>query len=198
MGRLTIHGQRSEILGDLVDEIRREIPNLQIRFKENSRFHKFIGLLGRIFGNKRYMTDYTTVIGNTVWFPTARGYWDNPRLSATTLLHEWIHLHDRKQNPAWFTLSYLLLLPAVFTMRSHWEKRGYATNLMVYKTRKFSPDAVSEALRGVFCGGDYVFMYPFPKRLDRWVRETMKNPPTEYPYDRIANYVDRLWNYDDR
>lgn len=110
-------------------QIKREIPGFKIGFKTQSRFHRFIGWLISPF-NKRYMTDYITTIGKTVWFPSPERLQGREDVAFEILSHEFVHLWDgRKAAGGWFGfgLGYLfpqwlavLSLGAVATVASLW------------------------------------------------------------------------------
>lgn len=180
------------VLDDLLLEIRQSHPKLKIKFKDESKFQQFIGKIAKPI-NKEYLTQYTTVMGNTIWFPSRDLYEKNPRQSATILLHEWIHLYDRRRFPILFDLSYILMLPCVFTMRGHWERRGYAADIMMAIRRGIDPVAIYDYIHRIFSGSAYLFMCPFKKQNNRFVSDIINNPPDDYPYDRISYYIDRLW-----
>ncbi len=96
-------------------EIRKVIPKFEIRFKDESKLQKFLGLLVWLF-NREYMTRYTTTLYPVVWFPSRAFYESRPKVSFTILAHELVHLLDTQKHPFWFRVSYLfpqvLALPA--------------------------------------------------------------------------------------
>lgn len=131
-------------------------PNLQIKYKNESTFMKFLGKI--LFFNPKFMTDYTTTIGSTIYF-TNREYVNNQSAEATTVLcHELAHVNDAQQlgKPIFF-LGYLFpqllaLLSIIFLFVFGWklalifslfvlpfpayfrmliEKRGYFVSLYV-------------------------------------------------------------------
>ena len=112
-----------------------------------------------LFFNHGFMTQYTTTVGETIYFPSQKFVKTYPISSCVVLLHELVHLHDqRRLGKPVFTLSYLfpqilvpicLLLfmlvtwkimlpltilcmapiPAIFRM--HWEKRAYLSSFYI-------------------------------------------------------------------
>lgn len=69
---------------------------------------RLIGTL--LFFNPRFMTEYTTTIGSTVYFPD--GYEEDLDGAARTLAHEAKHIMQSKQHGALlFALQYLFPLP---------------------------------------------------------------------------------------
>ena len=122
--------------------------------------------------NKRYLTDYTTVMFGQIWFPDPDWYARQPPAALVALLcHEAVHLADARRFPGWFQLSYLFLLPAGVTMRAHWEYRAYAESLRVKMC--MDGDVSDQWIDWVverFTGPDYLFMWAFPGILRRRLR----------------------------
>lgn len=131
--------------------------NVKIEYKTESKLMKFLGFL--LFFNKKFMTNFVTTIGNTIYFPD-RG--ESSRIMNIIIAHELMHIMDRaeanKKFPFLFELKYLfpqvlglgmapaLLFPlspwfalflvfGIFLMpwnakwRTLYEARGYATTL---------------------------------------------------------------------
>lgn len=97
-------------------EIRKYIPQFKLAFKDESVFQKVIGWLSKPF-NPKYMTDFCTTLGNTVYFPTKDHYETMPLRTFSILAHEFVHLMDEKSNGKWQNISYglpqLLALPVL-------------------------------------------------------------------------------------
>lgn len=79
--------------------------NLKIRFKDETWHQKLLAKLA--FFNPEYM-NFTTTIGNTVYFPTRSSFENQPTLWTEVLAHELRHLHDSAAYPVVFQVSYLL------------------------------------------------------------------------------------------
>lgn len=99
-------------------------PSLQIKYKNHSPFMKLIGIL--LFFNRRFMTDYTTTVGSTIYIPTDHYIRLRPVSGVVVLLHELTHMHDeRKYGHLWFQLSYIfpqiLVLPALLLFLIGWK-----------------------------------------------------------------------------
>jgi hypothetical protein len=168
-----------EILRDLTTELEMRIPGFKVRFKAESKFQRFIGKIASLFGTD-YLGRYVTTLGKTVWFPDRGSYEANPKNSAWVLLHEWVHLHDYKRWWILFYLSYFFLLPVVFTMRGYWERRGYTVDIIIMRRQTYLPVAIMSRLQKVFCSfSGYFWMWPFPKKIYKWVEETLESPPTQ-------------------
>lgn len=91
----------------MVEAIKADIPGFEIKFKDKNLVSKLIGMLVWVF-NRTYMTKYTTTRGGNVYFPS-REFVSYSYLNAWKILaHEWVHLHDRKEQGIWFELGFLL------------------------------------------------------------------------------------------
>jgi hypothetical protein len=132
-------------------------PNLKIKYKDESWVMRLISRF--LIFNHGFMTQYTTTIGDTIYFPSRKFIKCHPISSSVVLLHELVHLYDQKRiGKILFTLSYLfpqilvpiclllftlvswkimlpltiiccLPIPAIFRM--HWEKRAYLSSFYV-------------------------------------------------------------------
>lgn len=109
---------------DLVTAAQKYFPDLKIRYKDQSWFMKLIGTL--LFFNKGFMTNYTTTVGSTVYFPSEAVTKTRPVSAATVLLHEVVHVNDAKKLSApLFGFLYLtpqiLILPALLLFLLSWK-----------------------------------------------------------------------------
>lgn len=86
--------------------VHQSFPQAKIKFKSESRFMKFLNLFISVF-NKQFMTNYTTVIGTTVYLPSLA--WLKSCSHAWEILaHEYVHMVDRRAYAAFgFELRYL-------------------------------------------------------------------------------------------
>jgi hypothetical protein len=77
-----------------------------IKYKNKSLFMKFLGFL--LFFNKSFMSDYTTTIGNTIYFPSEEFVIENEKSSIVILAHEVVHIaQSEKYGKFLFSLIYL-------------------------------------------------------------------------------------------
>ena len=136
----------------LLADIQREMPDFEIRFKDESRLMRAIGFVLSLF-NPKFMTHYTTTVGRKCYFP-------NRAFLATwpwrTVSHESIHGRDDRDH-WYFKVTYLPLLlaplalaavgavwwfPMIFALaflvtlipfpapgRRHWERRAYLMSI---------------------------------------------------------------------
>lgn len=86
-------------------ELQKNIPDFNIKYKNQSLFIKSISYI--LFFNKKFMTDYTTTIGNTVYFTSKEYIENNPKGAIILLAHEFVHALDRKNN-IMFQFNYLM------------------------------------------------------------------------------------------
>ncbi len=141
---------------DIVEAAQVHFPKLQIKYKDESLLMKIIGKIW--FFNKSFMTDYTTTVGSTVYFPSQSFIKIRPISSSVVLMHELVHIHDEKKfTSPLFSFLYacpqilaLLALPALFFFgwkfallflllgapfpsyfRMYFERRAYFTSLYV-------------------------------------------------------------------
>src|SRR5258708_39606218 len=109
---------------DLVKNAQRYFPSLQIKYKNQSSFMKFLGAL--MFFNKGFMTSYTTTIGSTIYAPTEKFFQLHPVSGAVVFMHELVHLYDQKRiGKLWFQFTYalpqILALPALLLFLISWK-----------------------------------------------------------------------------
>ena len=166
---------------------------LSIKFKDKSAFMKILGKI--LFFNPKFMSEYITTIGKTVYFPTEESFNSNRGNSALILAHELVHINDSSEvGSVSFSYSYLFpqvlsllaffaifssnlwllclffLLPAPAPFRTFWELRGYAMSDAVAKkiTGDFLP---MEFISKQFTTGAYFFMWPFKNDIERRIGE---------------------------
>lgn len=102
----------AEMLDLFGDELRRTVPDFQVKFKDESWLQKLIGVL--IYPiNPMYMTGFITTFGSTVYFPSKAAYLKDPDGSLSTVAHEFVHITDSKKDP-FFRLKYIF--PQAFVL----------------------------------------------------------------------------------
>jgi hypothetical protein len=102
------------------------------------------------------------------------------------LRHEMVHVRDEHKWHVLYILSYLLILPTVFTMRAFWEWRGYKETLrsvheeyVHYKIDQpeyytYIMDYYCQWVASQFSGFGYFFMFPFKKYMYKKCQEFVK------------------------
>jgi hypothetical protein len=169
-------------LDDFLAEMRREFPKFRLVYKRDSSFSRLIDILLRILtlgAQRRFMSHYHTVIGNTLYLPAS---WDStdvlPRI--ITLRHERVHLRQRRRYGD-IGMTFLYLVPffplglAYGRARIEWE--AYTETLRATAELSGSGAARSPALREhvvrQFTSGAYGWMWPFPRTIHRWYDEAL-------------------------
>lgn len=139
---------------DLVTSAKKYFPDLDIQYKDQSKFMKLLGTI--LFFTPSFMTSYTTTIGSTVYFPTETFTKLRPISGAVVLLHELVHIDDAHKisKPLFgflylspqilfllclplFLLTWKIALPLMLLFaspipsffRMYFEKRAYMTSL---------------------------------------------------------------------
>lgn len=149
-------------------ELAAGLRGFAVVYKDESRLQRAVARVVWPF-NRRYLDGYTTVMLGRVYFPSRA--WRRragPEQVYKTLRHEAVHLRDARRFPLLFQLTYLLVLPSVFTLRAVWEWRAYAETLRVeYELHGRIEDRLLEHIARRFTGPDYLYMCPFPRLVRR-------------------------------
>ncbi len=165
-----------------VAEMKREFPSFVIRPKNESALQRAIDVALRLItlgAQRSYLTKYHTVLGDTLWVPTA---WPRSSDDARYILlrHERVHLRQRRRY-GFVPFAFLYLVPllpiglAYGRARIEWEAyvetlRATAEVLGLEAAR--DPRLHEEIIRR-FTSGDYGWMWPFPATIQRWIEETL-------------------------
>lgn len=98
---------------DLLEvELRRSVPDFQVKFKDESWVQRVIGVV--IYPiNPKYMTSFLTTFGSTVYFPSRDHFLADPETTLIALSHEFVHISDSKKDPL-FRLKYVF--PQAFAL----------------------------------------------------------------------------------
>ncbi|MFO0677333.1 MAG: hypothetical protein U0169_12430 [Polyangiaceae bacterium] len=159
----------------LLVDMASEFPDFALVYKRTSRLQRAIHLTLALltFGGQRvYMTKYYTVLFGKLWLPDA---WDvlSDVDRVILLRHERVHLRQRRRMGD-VVMGFVYLVPffplflAYGRARIEWE----AYEETIRATYELKGDAAAEGLRsfliGRFVGGEYGFMWPFPKVVGEW------------------------------
>ncbi len=160
------------------EEMQREIGALRIVHKENDALSKLVDLFLRVvtFGQmSTYLTQYTTVMGHTIYVPTAwEGRSDTERY--VTLRHEAVHFRQMKRY-GMIGMGLLYGLP-IFPIGLAWgrariEWEAYAETLRAIAEVEGVDAARHPKLRAhivkQFTSAAYGWMWPFPKQVEGWI-----------------------------
>jgi len=164
-----------------VREICAEFPSFAIVPKRESSLQRAIhvALAVLTFGGQRvYLTRYHTVMFGKLYVPDS---WETMAdLDRYVLLrHERVHLRQRKRMGD-AAMAFVYLVPifplglAYGRARIEWEayEETLRATAEVYGTP--AAEALREHIVGRFVGGDYGWMWPFPKTIHRWFDEAMR------------------------
>jgi hypothetical protein len=125
-----------------------------------------------------------TTRGYTVYFRD--DFFENDR-GVEVLKHEAAHMLDYSKWGILYELSYLLLLPAVFTMRAYWEWHGYKETLRsvhdeyaFFKTSDpkyydYIMDFNCQWVANTFAGSGYLWMFPFKNYMYKKCQDFVKS-----------------------
>lgn len=158
----------------------------KIAFKQESPFMRILGKL--LFFNPAFMTQYTTTIGSTIYFPSREFLEKHPVNAAIVLAHEYQHVLDARTDGArvfafrylrpqiwalgailgvlglfWaplYLLGILLLAGAPYPSewRSHYEARGYSWNVISAVWLGLDPQKTLDACMNHFVDSTYYWM----------------------------------------
>lgn len=95
------------LFDSLVDEISRERPGFEVRYKSESSLMKLLGFLMQPI-NPDFNEKFVTTWGNAVYFPSREHVETDPRWAFSILAHEYVHLWDSKKDGWKFQLTYAL------------------------------------------------------------------------------------------
>jgi hypothetical protein len=170
----------------LLDDIRAEFPDFELRAKRDSRLQRAIAVALAIVtlgGQRRYLTSYHTVLFGKLWVPEA---WETMDDDARTILlrHERVHLRQRRRmGDVAMTLVYLLPYLPLFLAwgRARIEWEAYVETIRATAELRGLPAA--RALEGEivrrYVGPDYGWMWPFPSTVKRWFAEVIADLEAE-------------------
>ncbi len=185
---------------DILERELQQISPFRIKYKDESWEMKLLYLFIWWFC-PNFMTSFTTVIGNTIYFPDRDFIRLHENSAMRILAHEFVHLLDAEEwsEPAfmisylfpqifavgvcsfpyagWYALFFLLfLLPFPAPFRFHFESRAYAidilTSPMMYREQMIKKCAQYAS------SWSYYKMFPFhmlaEQQIKKWVLKAEK------------------------
>ena len=165
-----------------IDEIKAEFPRFRIVHKHERRLQRAIDVALKVitFGTQHeYMTRYHTVLGSTLYVPSAWGT-ESDEARYVLLRHERVHLRQRRRY-GFVVMAFLYLVPilplglALGRARMEWE--AYVETLRATAEVKGLAAAHDPALHDElvrrFTSGAYGWMWPFPRVIRRWIAEAL-------------------------
>ena len=171
-----------KVLDDFLAEMRAEFPRFVVIEKSQSPLSKAIDALLKVVtlgGQRSYLTQYYTVLGDRLYVPAAFAEVD-PIEAVITLRHERIHLQQRRRYTLIGMAVLYLLLPfplglAYGRARIEWE--AYTETLRATLELRGEEALRSEALRRrivqQFTSPAYGWMWPFEKAVEGWYDEAV-------------------------
>jgi hypothetical protein len=173
----------------LLAEILVQFPRFRLVPKTGDRLSRLIDRCLRLCTlglQNRYLTEYHTVLGNTLYLAPAWNEMDD-RARYVLLCHERIHLRQRRRyGMVGMALLYLFpLFPiglALGRARIEWEayRETLRASAEVYGFAAVDQSALRARLIERFTGPDYGWMWPFPRTIARWydcaVEELRREP----------------------
>lgn len=138
-----------------------------IKKKEESALMKFWAWVQ--FWNPNFMKRYHVTVFRTIYAPGGK-------ISGAALEHELQHIRDFGKYHIWYLFSYAFLLPAFWTMRAHWERRGYEHNIRAWVAnngKHANSKGLQDMIVGEFCTSKYLWMWPNETAVRKWVLETI-------------------------
>jgi hypothetical protein len=167
---------------ELIGAICAEFPRFRVVSKAGNPFSIAIDVALKLItagAQRRYLSHYHTVIGDTLYVPP--GWIAMSDVDRVILLrHERIHLRQRRRmGTVWMTLVYLLpffpLGLAYGRARIEWE--AYCETLRATAELRGIEAARAPLLRREivrrFTGGDYGWMWPFRRQVESWYDEAV-------------------------
>jgi hypothetical protein len=100
-------------LDNLLNAAQKYFPGVNIQYKNESTFMKILGKI--LFFNKSFMSNYTTTINSTIYFPNRDFIKNNYNSFIVTFLHELVHIKDAKKF-SFILFSLLYLSPQILTL----------------------------------------------------------------------------------
>lgn len=166
-------------------DLKAEFPKYKVVPKEDSGFMKFLNFFVWFF-SPTFMTQFTTVQGYTVYMPRV---YIGTFAGAATLVHERVHMRDRKRWWYLYDISYVILLPAIITLRAVWEWRGYRESMKFQYAwfGQVSP-GMRENIVKEFIGPTYLWMFPFKGHMTKLVDRAALEIVDEVDYSNVQAY----------
>lgn len=161
--------------GALLDAIRAEFPSFDVRPKRESRLQRAIHVALAIVtlgGQRRYLTEYHTVLFGTLWVPDAwSAMSDDDRY--VLLRHERVHLRQRaRMGDVLMAFVYLVPILPLFLAygraRLEWEAYAETIRATLEVKGEGALGPLRERVVARFTGPDYGWMWPFPRTIRRW------------------------------
>jgi hypothetical protein len=154
--------------------VRTHVPDLELVPKaESPAMTALAWLVSPI--NRDFAEKYTTVVGSTVYLPSAPEHMPRDGLAAT-LAHELVHQLDQAEHGLRFYAEYMLFpLPVGRSRRAWWERRAYAVDPMLAFEQGEGPlKRRFDQLVEVFAGPGYGWMRAGRRSAAAWLEPVVE------------------------
>jgi ABC-type multidrug transport system fused ATPase/permease subunit len=204
----------------LLANIQKIYPDVNVQYKDQSTFMQILGKI--LFFNPSFMTDFTTTVGTTIYYPSQEWVNNNIYSAEVLMLHELTHIYDQKNsNSILYALLYVLpqllfilfipllfvinwkfaLIPLVFLapipsyFRMYYERRAYTISM--YATQKLGCiQTAVPAYVADFTSSEYYFMWPFTSSLTTYFttvqNQIINNQRPSNPEPAVYDLVDQI------
>jgi hypothetical protein len=169
--------------GDPLRAIERTLRARGVRVvdKSSSRLQRAIDRALTIlsFGRMRgYMARFVTTIGRTIYVPSDWERWPI-EARASVLRHELVHVDQFERYglvPMAIAYSLLPLPVGLAWCRMRLEREAYEETLRAAYERggRAAAEALCGDIKRRFVGPDYLWMWPFPRAIDRFLRRAIE------------------------
>lgn len=171
----------SNALTVLLDELRVEFPAFTTKPKATSFFMKLVNVLLLLltFGKqKKFMTNFTTTIGSTV-YTSSMWEWMDDYSRVIVLRHERVHLRQAKKHGR-FVFGFLYLfcpLPLFYAnWRTRFEMEAYEESMQAlhdYGGNLLSP-SYRDTMLNHFLSAEYGWMCRDRAKVEQWFSSTLE------------------------
>lgn len=178
-------------LAEFIFKTRLEFPGFTIKTKGSSLLMKVVAALLLVLtlgAQRRFMSEYITTIGRTVYVPNDWNTWADSRKLAV-LRHERIHMAQAKRYGfLLFSLMYIFLpLPlglAYCRARFEWEayEESMRAHADLYGRRILDDVRYRDSIVRQFTTGAYGWMWPFRNTVEGWYEKSKNKILTEKFY----------------
>lgn len=188
------------------------IAPFQICFKDEHKWMTLLFFFVRPFCPD-FMHNFTTVIGNRIYFPNREYIQLRANSAARTLAHEMVHILDAKKVGIFFfsigylfpqvlALGFLLfpiiglyallfllfLLPFPAPFRAYWESRAYALDIRLSSAK--SVPFLKNSIIEEFAGWNYYKMMPWQSIARKMLEKALKKLEKDSQLMRIIHEIE--------
>jgi len=160
---------------DLLEELRSEFPDFEVRAKRADPLQRAIAValaLVTLGGQRHYLTRYHTVLFGRLYVPDVWEQMDDDE-RFILLRHERVHLRQRRRmGDLAMAIVYLLPFCPLFLAwgraRIEWEAYVETIRATAEVHGVEAARALREEIVRRYVGPDYGWMWPFPRTVRRW------------------------------